>query len=124
MANSKFANVSDEDMQALLNTKDSVNTQRVIKRSVAVFREFLTQKSLDPEFEEYPKSELNSALRRFFASIRCKTGDNVKTFVILLRPLTRFHTGGYYTNWNIMGLEDPPTSGSTHGSLGALNKLF
>ena len=79
MANSKFANVSDEDMQALLNTKDSVNTQRVIKRSVAVFREFLTQKSLDPEFEEYPKSELNSALRRFFASIRCKTGDNVKT---------------------------------------------
>ena len=27
-------------------------------------------------------------------------------------------------NWNIMGLEDPPTSGSTHGSLGALNKLF
>ena len=29
-----------------------------------------------------------------------------------------------YTNWNIMGLEDPPTSGSTHGSLGALNKLF
>ena len=39
MANSKFANVSDEDMQALLNTKDSVNTQRVIKRSVAVFRE-------------------------------------------------------------------------------------
>ena len=79
MANSKFANVSDEDMQALLNTKDSVNTQRVIKRSVAVFREFLMQKSLDPEFEEYPKSELNSALRRFFASIRCKTGDNVKT---------------------------------------------
>ena len=43
---------------------------------------------------------------------------------VLLRPLTRFHTGGCYTNWNIMGLEDPPTSGSTHGSLGALNKLF
>ena len=29
-----------------------------------------------------------------------------------------------FTNWNIMGLEDPPTSGSTRGSLGALNKLF
>ena len=40
------------------------------------------------------------------------------------RPLTRFYTRGYYTNWNIMGLEDTPTSGSTRGSLGALNKLF
>ena len=29
--------------------------------------------------------------------------------IYLLRPLTRFHTGGYYTNWN-MGLKDPPTS--------------
>ena len=38
MANSKFANVSDEDIQTLLNTKDSVNTQRVIKRNVAFFR--------------------------------------------------------------------------------------
>ena len=24
------------------------------------------------------------------------------------KALTRFHTGGYYTHWNIMGLEDPP----------------
>ena len=29
-----------------------------------------------------------------------------------------------FTNWNIMGLEDPPTSGSTRDSLGALNELF
>ena len=29
--------------------------------------------------------------------------------IYLLRPSTRFHTGGYYTNWN-MGLKDPPTS--------------
>ena len=34
------------------------------------------------------------------------------------------HRRLYYTNWNIMGLEDPPTSVSTRGSLGALNKLF
>ena len=26
--------------------------------------------------------------------------------------------------WNIIGLENPPTSGSTRGSLGVLNKLF
>ena len=26
-----------------------------------------------------------------------------------------FHTGVNYTNWNIMGLENPPTSGLTRG---------
>ena len=44
--------------------------------------------------------------------------------MVLLRPLTRFHTRGYYTNRNIMGLEDPPTRGSTSGSLGEHYKLF
>ena len=32
------------------------------------------------------------------------------------------HTGGYYTNLITMGYEGPPTSGSAHGSLGAVNK--
>ena len=40
------------------------------------------------------------------------------------KAFDKVHTGGYYTNCNIMGIEDPPTSGSTRGSLGALNKLF
>ena len=32
------------------------------------------------------------------------------------------HTGGYYTNSITMGYEGPPTSGSAHGSPGAVNK--
>ena len=79
MANSKFANISDDDLQQLLDTKDSVNTQRVVKRSVAAFREYLVDGCRSPQFEECPISELNYSLRRFFASIRCKTGTNVKT---------------------------------------------
>ena len=38
------------------------------------------------------------------------------------RHSTRSHTGGYYTNSITMGYEGPPTSGSAHGSLGAVNK--
>ena len=34
---------------------------------------------LSPRFEQYHKSDLNDNLRRFFASIRCKLGTNVKT---------------------------------------------
>ena len=49
--------------------------------------------------------------------------NEIRTLDVLKSP-TWFHTGGYYTNWNIMGLENPPTSGSTRGFLGALNKLF
>ena len=32
------------------------------------------------------------------------------------------HIGGYYKNSITMGYEGPPTSGSAHGSLGAVNK--
>ena len=38
------------------------------------------------------------------------------------RPLTRYHTRGYYTNCNTTGLEDLLTSGSLHGSLSAIKK--
>ena len=73
MANSKFTKVSDQYLQKLLETKNSVNTQRV-KKNVAVFREYLS-----PLFLEYHKSDLNDSLRRSFALIRCKLGTNVKT---------------------------------------------
>ena len=38
MANSKFAKVSDQYLQKLLDTKDSVKTLRVVKRSVIVIQ--------------------------------------------------------------------------------------
>ena len=79
--------------------------------------------SQSPEgpFSVNPNSILNFLFWQYFSQIDAFW---LSVKLILQRPLTRFHTGGYYTNWNIMGLEDPPTSGSTRGSLGALNKLF
>ena len=50
MADSKFATITD-DMKQLLDLMDSVNTQRVVKRSVDVFREFLGENC---QFEDFP----------------------------------------------------------------------
>ena len=47
-----------------------------------------------------------------------------QTEVISLRPLTRSHIKGYYTNLTFTGLEDPHISGSTRGSLSALKKWY
>ena len=42
MTYSKFAKVSDQYLQKLLDTKDSVNMQWVAERNVAVSREYLS----------------------------------------------------------------------------------
>ena len=43
-------------------------------------------------------------------------------FMDFAKASTRSHTKGYYTNLITMGYKGPPTSGSAHGSLGAVNK--
>ena len=78
MANSKFADISAEDMERLLATKDAAST-RAVKRSVAAFRQFLGSKGESTEFEVAPKTELNSQMKMFFASIRSQKGEDVKT---------------------------------------------
>ena len=39
------------------------------------------------------------------------------------KALTRFRTGGYYTNSITMGLESPPISGATTGSLRSTSSI-
>ena len=74
ISNRKFAKVSNQSLQKLLDTQELVNTQQVVKRSVAVVMEYLSL-----QFKEYHKSDLNDNHRSFFALIRCKLGPNVKT---------------------------------------------
>ena len=74
MANSKYAKASNQYLQKLLDTKDSVNIQRVVKRSVAILRDCLSS-----PFEDYHMSDFKDNLRRFFATIICKLGTSVKT---------------------------------------------
>lgn len=72
----RFAALDEEDLQKLLSGKDAKNTQRCVKRSVRLFREFLGN---DSSFETFDKTKLNEKIRLFFASVRTANGGNMKT---------------------------------------------
>ena len=78
-------------------------------------------------FDKVPHKRLLSKLKG--CGIKGKIYDWIKDF--LSNRKQRVVINGKFSHWirvtsgiPPMGLEDPPTSGSTHGSLGALNKLF
>ncbi|XP_021344890.1 uncharacterized protein LOC110444861 [Mizuhopecten yessoensis] len=75
-ANSRFAAVELTDLEKLADKKDSKHTQRSVKRSVSLFREFLDENNKD--FESLDKVTLNEKLRLFYASVRSKKGENLK----------------------------------------------
>ena len=72
---SRFVSLNEDDINKLV----SENTVRVIKRSVPVFKEFLLEKKISPNFEELSPEDLNSHLKFIVASLRKKRGENVKS---------------------------------------------
>ena len=74
-----FAEISEENIKDLLSTKDSKETKRAVKRGVKLFRDYLTNKGVSSDFQNFAKCELNEHLRTFYASARKKDGDMMKT---------------------------------------------
>jgi len=72
---SRFAEISENDLNDLENPKDADSTKRIVKRSTSLFREFMGEEN---DVEGMSKSELNSKLRQFFCSVRTKTGEELK----------------------------------------------
>ena len=70
-----FAQVSEDKISCLLESKDSKSTKRTVARSVKNFRNFLDD---DSRFDDFPKENLNEKLRLFFASIRKNSGEHLK----------------------------------------------
>ena len=81
---SRFVSLNEDDVNKLVSEKDSKNTVRVIKRSVQqLFREFLLEKKISPNFEELSPEDLNSHLKFFVASLRKKSGENLKSASVI-----------------------------------------
>ena len=59
---SRFVSLNEDDINKLVSKKHSKNTVRVIKRSVQLFREFLLEKKISPNFEELSPEDLNSPI--------------------------------------------------------------
>lgn len=75
LASQRYKSLNNSDILELESYKDATNTQRVIKRSVGLFREFLGKNS---DFEKKSKAEINESLRMFYASIRQLNGKELK----------------------------------------------
>ena len=68
----RFDSTSDEDIATLLSNKDSLNTKRATKTSVAVFQGYLLKKGKPTDFLSLPVEELNALLKKFYVEARKK----------------------------------------------------
>jgi integrase len=72
----RFASVEDEELDNILNNRDSSNTKNVIRMATNVLREYVNENSiLMEDFEQLPKQDLCEKLRTFYASLRNKKGE-------------------------------------------------
>jgi len=63
----KFVNLSEEDIQKLVTNADSENTKKRTKQAMKLFREYLRENELDPEFETYDVENLDKTITKFYA---------------------------------------------------------
>ncbi|XP_072050154.1 uncharacterized protein [Amphiura filiformis] len=77
--NSRFKTINEEQLQELINSKDSVAKRRSTESAVAIFREYLKSKGENINLEEFSKERLASVLTKFYAEIQHEDGTPYKT---------------------------------------------
>ena len=71
----RFQDISEDELNNLLENRDSLSTKNVIKGSVAILRTFCGEKNFDFPTEECSNEELNSLLSKFYPSARRSDGE-------------------------------------------------
>lgn len=74
----RFGDTSEEEIQRILEDKNRPNTKKATKTAVNVLREYLKEKELETNFEDFDKSFLNNVLRKFYVEVRKRDGDFYK----------------------------------------------
>ena len=62
----RFASVTEDDVDILVQNKDSENTKRISKAVVAVFRSYLVEKGKCADFTSLPFEELRDLLKKIY----------------------------------------------------------
>ena len=82
----RFASVTDGDIETLVANKDSKNTKKATKFAVAVFEQYLKAKKICCRFETVTPPELNDILKRFWVEARKQNGEKyTKTSLTSIR---------------------------------------
>lgn len=74
----RFAALGDEEMKEMLEKKHAQNTITATKSAVTCLRAYLQEKKQSTDFENLPKDQLASVLRRFYVEARKLNGDEYK----------------------------------------------
>ena len=82
----RFANLTEEDLQEIIDNKDSKQTNAVIEKSVGILRSYCESKEyVFSEVEKYNDFELSTLLRKFFPEVRTKLDDYIlKLFISII----------------------------------------
>ncbi len=62
--------MTPEGLNHLKDEKDEINTKKTTKWAVKTLRNFLAQKQMDINFENYTTNALNDILREFYATVQ------------------------------------------------------
>ena len=72
----RFANLTEEDLQAVIDNEDSKQTKAVLEKSVGILRSYCENNEyVFSGFEKYNDSEQSSLLRKFYPEVHTKSGD-------------------------------------------------
>jgi len=74
----KIMQMSEQDIQNLVYNSEAVNTKKQTALAMKMFRDYLMEKELDPDFEKYDAQTLDESLTKFYAEIRNKKGEMYK----------------------------------------------
>lgn len=78
----RFTSLEDNEINLLINEKDSKETKRVVSKSIKIFKDYLKYLKVDDTFENLSADDLDSKLRLFYANARQKSGDFYKLSTI------------------------------------------
>ena len=74
----RFAEISEEQLQTIIENKDAVNKKRSTNQAVKIFREYLAEKAQSNDFESFSPSELDTFLEKFYEEARNRNGKLYK----------------------------------------------
>ena len=87
----RFCDITNDEIQTLLNEKDEKSTQRSTESAIAQFSAYLEMKGL-PNVDNIPQHELASILKAYYCSVKPqKSGEySVQTLKCLQSALYRY----------------------------------
>ena len=77
-AKRRFADITNLELEKIIEEKDAKNTRRSTDQAVRMFRKYLEEKELDPAFENYDPQTLDKILCKFYAEARTTDGELYK----------------------------------------------